>query len=165
MPDSEIISLVTKEWLQSELRSAKKDLIVLDCRSFNDYAVSHVRSAVNFSIPSIMLRRLAAGKIDITSTIKNKDLKTRIFEGLQDSTFVLYNDVDSQENNNNQSNCADMNENNIINVLNRRLKTVKVMKGNKMAADEREMNCVFVFVICFYVGAICRFVLLLINSG
>lgn len=83
MPDSEI-KFVSPEWLQSELRASKSELIVLDCRSPQEYASGHVRGAANFSIPSIMLRRLAAGKIELTAAIKCGDLKN--------SLFVLYND-------------------------------------------------------------------------
>lgn len=100
MPETEY-EFISKEWLQSELRSISassslrdaKDLIILDCRSSNEYSECHIRSAVNFSIPSIMLRRLAAGKIDLLSTIKSPDLKERIQNGYKVSLFVLYNDV------------------------------------------------------------------------
>uniref|UniRef100_A0A1L8E2X3 Dual specificity protein phosphatase n=1 Tax=Nyssomyia neivai TaxID=330878 RepID=A0A1L8E2X3_9DIPT len=108
MPDSER-DTVTKEWLQAELRAATRDLIILDCRSTNLYAECHIRSAVNFSIPSIMLRRLAAGKIDITSTIKCRALKQRITNGYKEGIFVLYHDAMEATND-------------TINVLHRRLK-------------------------------------------
>lgn len=111
MPETEV-ELVSKEWLLKELRSATKILIILDCRSSNEYQEGHIRSAVNFSIPSIMLRRLANGKIDLTSTIKCKDLKQRIQTAYNDSLFVLYND-------NFELNCDAMST---INVLLRRLK-------------------------------------------
>lgn len=99
MPETEY-EFISKEWLQSELRTVSgssslrdaKDLIILDCRSSNEYCECHIRSAVNFSIPSIMLRRLAAGKIDLLSTIKSPDLKERIQNGYKVSLFVLYND-------------------------------------------------------------------------
>uniref|UniRef100_A0A6B2E806 Dual specificity protein phosphatase n=1 Tax=Phlebotomus kandelakii TaxID=1109342 RepID=A0A6B2E806_9DIPT len=108
MPDSEK-DTVSKEWLQAELRAATRDLIILDCRSTNLYAECHIRSAVNFSIPSIMLRRLAAGKIDITSTIKCRILKQRIINGYKEGIFVLYQDIVDATND-------------TINVLHRRLK-------------------------------------------
>lgn len=91
MPETDY-DFVSKEWLQSELRSDVKDLILLDCRSSNEFSESHIRSAVNFSIPSIMMRRLAAGKIDLLSTIKSPDLKERIQNGYKISLFILYND-------------------------------------------------------------------------
>lgn len=55
---------IDREWLIKELLLDKNRIIILDCRSSNEFGESHVRNAVNFSIPSIMLRRLAAGKID-----------------------------------------------------------------------------------------------------
>lgn len=91
MPETDY-DFVSKEWLQTELRSDVKDLILLDCRSSNEFSESHIRSAVNFSIPSIMMRRLAAGKIDLLSTIKSPDLKERIQNGYKLSLFILYND-------------------------------------------------------------------------
>ena len=87
---------VAKEWLLSQLRSESKTLVILDCRSSNEYGDSHIRSAVNFSIPSIMLRRLATGKIDLAATIKSRELKNKICSTYKDNLFVLYNDVDIQ---------------------------------------------------------------------
>ena len=115
MPETEI-DTVTKEWLQSELRSATTNLIILDCRSSNEYQEGHIRSAVNFSIPSIMLRRLAAGKIDLTSTIKCRDLKQRIQSAYNDSIFILYND------NSELTTTSTTSDATTINVLHRRLK-------------------------------------------
>ncbi|KAH8406320.1 hypothetical protein KR215_011321 [Drosophila sulfurigaster] len=94
MPETEY-EYCTKEWLQSELRTSydAKELIILDCRGSQEYSESHIRSAVNFSIPSIMLRRFAAGKIDLASTIKSPELKVRIQMGYNVSLFILYNDV------------------------------------------------------------------------
>ncbi|KAM8708081.1 hypothetical protein ACLKA7_015108 [Drosophila subpalustris] len=94
MPETEY-ECCTKEWLQSELRTSydAKELIILDCRGSHEYSESHIRSAVNFSIPSIMLRRLAAGKIDLASTIKSPELKVRIQTSYKVSLFILYNDV------------------------------------------------------------------------
>lgn len=83
---------VSKENLLSLLRGDPKPLVILDCRSSNEYGESHIRDAVNFSIPSIMLRRLAAGKIDLASTIKCRDLKNRICSTYKENLFVLYND-------------------------------------------------------------------------
>ncbi|XP_037901071.1 dual specificity protein phosphatase Mpk3 [Glossina fuscipes] len=100
MPETEY-EFITKEWLQSELRAVSassslrdaKNLIIMDCRSSHEFSECHIRSAVNFSIPSIMLRRLAAGKIDLLSTIKSSELKERIQNGYKVSLIVLYNDV------------------------------------------------------------------------
>lgn len=84
------VDTVSREWLQGQLRAATDNVIVLDCRSTNEFAEGHIRLALNFSIPSIMLRRLAAGKIALTSTIKCRELKRRIENAYRDSVFVLY---------------------------------------------------------------------------
>lgn len=84
--------LVSKEWLLAKLRSDERDTVLIDCRGSNEYSVSHIRSAVNFSIPSIMLRRLAAGKIELASTVQCKELKARIQHCRTRGIFVLYGD-------------------------------------------------------------------------
>ena len=106
---------ITKEWLLQQLRSDSKQIIILDCRSTNEYGESHIRQAVNFSIPSIMLRRLSAGKIDLISTIKCKGLKEKILEGYKRDLFVIYGDDlnDTEKNNNTKE---------ILHVLMKRLK-------------------------------------------
>lgn len=88
---------VTKDWLLQELRSNPARLIILDCRSSNEFGESHIRHAVNFSIPSIMLRRLAAGKIDLISTIKCRDLKAKIMNAYKENLFVIYSDLSVAE--------------------------------------------------------------------
>lgn len=85
--------IVSNEGLLSLLRSDSKNIVILDCRSSNEYGESHIRDAVNFSIPSIMLRRLAAGKIDLASTIKCRELKNKICSTYKENLFVLYNDL------------------------------------------------------------------------
>ncbi|XP_016967182.1 dual specificity protein phosphatase Mpk3 [Drosophila biarmipes] len=91
MPETEQESC-NKEWLQSQLRSLdSKELILLDCRGSHEYSESHIRGAVNLCIPSIVLRRLALGKIDLASTIKSPELKERIQTGYKLCWFVLYN--------------------------------------------------------------------------
>lgn len=88
---------VSREWLFQELRSDASRLVILDCRSSNEYGESHIRHAVNFSIPSIMLRRLAAGKIDLMSTIKCRELKAKIMNAYRENVFVVYGDFSVTE--------------------------------------------------------------------
>lgn len=101
MPDTEI-ELIDKNSLISEFRSCssnspnKKEIIILDCRSANDYAASHIKQSANISIPTIMLRRLKEGKIDLFSTIKCKDLKSRIVGMDIQTLFVLYHNSPAQ---------------------------------------------------------------------
>lgn len=129
MPDSDV-ELVSNEWLRDELRAGCKDLIVLDCRSANDYAAGHVRGAVNFSIPSIILRRLATGKI--TAAIKCRDMKK--------STFVLYGPQQPL------GSGQQLNASDVVSVLHRRLKEkeedcrVVFLKGELELLFEVAMN-------------------------
>lgn len=120
MPDHDI-EIITSEQLHGELRKSHKNFIILDCRSSNEFTESHIRTAVNFSIPSIMLRRFAAGKIDITSTIKCRDLKERILSCYKESTFVLYNNCNDVVINDPGYNNQTTNDT-TINVLHRKLK-------------------------------------------
>ncbi|XP_046387566.1 dual specificity protein phosphatase Mpk3 [Ischnura elegans] len=87
---------VSAEWLLQELRSnsTSAGLVILDCRSSNEYVESHIRHAVNFSIPTIMLRRLAAGKIDLLATIKCRELKSKIMTAYKENVFVVYGDIE-----------------------------------------------------------------------
>lgn len=107
---------ITSEWLLQQLRTDSKQVIILDCRSTNEYGESHIRHAVNFSIPSIMLRRLSAGKIDLISTIKCRELKEKILEGYKRDLFVIYGD-------DNMNDCdKNSNTNEILHVLMKRLR-------------------------------------------
>ncbi|CAK9817894.1 Dual specificity protein phosphatase Mpk3 [Anthophora plagiata] len=82
MPGGNVMEedLVDPEWLFRELRSidGPNKLLILDCRSHADFSEAHIRGSVPLAIPSIMLRRLAAGKVDLLSTIRCLDLRNRV---------------------------------------------------------------------------------------
>ncbi|XP_043259179.1 dual specificity protein phosphatase Mpk3 isoform X2 [Colletes gigas] len=91
--------LVGPEWLLRELRShnSPSKLLILDCRAHSDFSETHIRGSVPLAIPSIMLRRLAAGKVDLLSTIRCSDLRNRVEvflcgEESSRGTFVLIGD-------------------------------------------------------------------------
>ena len=91
--------LVEPEWLFGELRSQEgsSKLLILDCRAHTDFSENHIRGSVPLAIPSIMLRRLAAGKVDLLATIRCLELRTRVevfLYGEEDTrgTFVLIGD-------------------------------------------------------------------------
>lgn len=106
-------SYVSKEWLFNELLMERSRILVLDCRSSNEYGESHIRQAVNFSIPSMLLRRLAVGKIDLVSTIRCRELKEKIQNAYKNSIFVVYGEMIDQDRN--------FSSNDAIHVLIRRL--------------------------------------------
>lgn len=101
MPGSGVIEedLLGPEWLFKELRSQEgpSKLLILDCRAHSDFSDAHIRGSVPLAIPSIMLRRLAAGKVDLLSTIRCLDLRNRVEVFLcgdecSRGTFVLIGD-------------------------------------------------------------------------
>lgn len=97
--DALVEDLLGPEWLFKELRSQGGPcrLLILDCRAHCDYSDAHIRGSVSLAIPSIMLRRLAAGKVDLLSTIRCLDLRNRVEVFLcgdigSRGTFVLIGD-------------------------------------------------------------------------
>ena len=102
MPDEREITeegRVCPEWLCQELRSQERSnrLLILDCRAHLDFVEAHIRGSVPLAIPSIMLRRLAAGKVDLLSTIRCLELRSRVeifLYGDENTrgTFVLIGD-------------------------------------------------------------------------
>lgn len=85
----------------SSTTTTEGDVItLLDCRSAADFGECHIRRAVHLSLPSIMLRRLAGGKVTIGSVLKSSNNnpadKTRPFlptaagsSNKKQHTFVL----------------------------------------------------------------------------
>lgn len=103
---------VNCQWLQRKLCSEESSsLIILDCRNSFDYDALHIKNAINFSIPTILLRRLQQNKIDLLSTISRRELRERIEKNLENGSFVLYNDFKYTSTSKND------NTNTILNVL------------------------------------------------
>ena len=112
------IEYVSSVWLTSKLEMDEEsnNLILLDCRNSNDFNRLHIKTAVNFSIPTIMLRRFAIGKLDLISVIRCENLKSRISSNYKNCIFVLYNlhDLSSES-------APDSEEMAVLNVLLKRL--------------------------------------------
>lgn len=82
------------DWLWSQLRSPEPQVTVLDCRSATEFSACHIRQAVHLSLPSIMLRRLAGGKVTIASVLKCNEARQQLATayGTKKHTFVLCGD-------------------------------------------------------------------------
>ncbi|KZS13557.1 putative Dual specificity protein phosphatase Mpk3 [Daphnia magna] len=74
--------VISADGLWAQLRDATANpsasveadvLTLLDCRSAADFGECHIRRAVHLSLPSIMLRRLAGGKVTISSVLKSSN--------------------------------------------------------------------------------------------
>ena len=69
-----------------------KCMLVLDCRSQNDYNQSHIKGAISIFLPSLMLRRLKAGKLNIGCIIQNNEAKEKFSGMWKTQTTVLYDE-------------------------------------------------------------------------
>ena len=132
MPASELGSnkeeTVCCDWLLNELiKNEQKidenlsNLLILDCRNLFDFKECHIKNSVALTLPSIMLRRLANGKVDLFTTIKCQVLRNHV-EYLLDKSgrFILIGNF-----NDNLINNADyQHQIETINVLARRLKNL-----------------------------------------
>lgn len=79
------MSVEDEEDLTQALSQAS-EVVILDCQSPCDFQECHIRGALNVTFPAIMIRRIAAGKIDIFE--KSRELKAKITNAK--ITFVVY---------------------------------------------------------------------------
>lgn len=84
---------IDADWLWAQLRSVDPQVTVLDCRTALDFSECHIRQAVHLSLPSIMLRRLAGGKVSIGSVLKCNEARQRLAQAYGKHTFVLCGDT------------------------------------------------------------------------
>lgn len=69
-----------------------RGMLILDCRSQADFSKSHIKGAVSIFLPSLMLRRLKAGKLNMSCIIQNNDAKEKFSRMWKTSTIVLYDE-------------------------------------------------------------------------
>lgn len=53
------------------LRPTEATPVVLDCRDESSFSMNHIRGAVHVALPSLLVRRLAAGKASIGQVAKH----------------------------------------------------------------------------------------------
>nr|XP_045601331.1 dual specificity protein phosphatase 7-like [Procambarus clarkii] len=65
--------VVEASFLCEALRQAHgvEEILVLDCRGADDYAAGHIRGGVSVGLPSLMLRRLASGKLSLPQVVRH----------------------------------------------------------------------------------------------
>lgn len=85
------------DWLGARLQSAADGhnddagVLLLDCRSADEYLVSHVRGSMLVTIPSIMMRRLRNGSVPVTAVIGGGAEGGELFaERWKTDTVVLF---------------------------------------------------------------------------
>lgn len=106
MPCKEVFNIMNNELgdyccpdgLRDELSKNAKNLLIVDCRSQSEYSRSHVRGAINITLPSLMLKRLKRGNLNISSVIQNNEAKERFTKNSKSATIVLYDECSTDLN-------------------------------------------------------------------
>lgn len=82
------------QWLCDQLCSstdAAGDVLVLDCRSADEYAAAHVAGSLPVVVPSIMLRRLRNGGASVAAVVSgDASARSHFTDRCQTSHIVLY---------------------------------------------------------------------------
>jgi Rhodanese-like domain len=97
----------TAEWLHDQLQvtssnpglddvSGQCGVLVLDCRSVDEYTACHVTGSLPVTVTSIMLRRLRNGSASVSAVIGGGDAsRTMFIERWKSDPIVLYDNIDS----------------------------------------------------------------------
>ena len=48
------------------------DILVIDCRTLNEYSKGHIEGAINLFVPPLMLRRLRKGNVPLTNFVNSQ---------------------------------------------------------------------------------------------
>ena len=116
------------EWLSQQLEKMgsgdSNSILVLDCRTPNDFNSSHISGAIHVTLPTIMLRRLKNGTLPVASVIKCNEGKEKFNSLYKTGTLVLYDQ---------DSNSTSANSTTIIGLLLKKLKEdgcrVRLLEG------------------------------------
>lgn len=96
----------TAEWLHDQLQvtssspglddvSGHSGVLVLDCRSVDEYMTCHVTGSLPVTVTSIMLRRLRSGSASVSAVIGGGDAsRTMFIERWKSDRIVLYDNID-----------------------------------------------------------------------
>nr|XP_057931393.1 dual specificity protein phosphatase 6 [Doryrhamphus excisus] len=90
----------TVSWLREQLDARRDCLLVMDCRSQELYESSHVHSAINVAIPSLMLRRLKKGNLPVRALLSDGPDRERFVRRCKSATIVLYDEYSRDWNEN-----------------------------------------------------------------
>ncbi|XP_061178943.1 dual specificity protein phosphatase 7-like [Saccostrea echinata] len=87
------------EWLRESLRAGEK-VLLMDCRPQNDYVRSHIKGAINVTLPNLMLRRLKKGNLKISCLIQNNEAKETFNRLWKTHKIVIYDECTTDSNSN-----------------------------------------------------------------
>lgn len=98
--DSVMAISKTVGWLREQLETRRDCLLVMDCRAQGLYESSHVETAINVAIPSLMLRRLKKGNLPVRSLLSDGEDRERFVRRCKTDTIVLYDEYSRDWNEN-----------------------------------------------------------------
>lgn len=98
--DSVMAVSKTVSWLREQLETRRDGLLVMDCRAQELYESSHVETAINVNIPSLMLRRLKKGNLPVRSLLSDGEDRERFVRRCKTDTIVLYDEYSREWNEN-----------------------------------------------------------------
>lgn len=98
--DSVMAISKTVDWLREQLEARRDGLLVMDCRAQELYESSHVETAINVAIPSLMLRRLKKGNLPVRSLLSDGEDRERFVRRCKTDTIVLYDEYSREWNEN-----------------------------------------------------------------
>lgn len=90
----------TVGWLREQLERRGDGLLVVDCRAQELYESSHVETAINVAIPSLMLRRLKKGNLPVRSLLSDGEDREKFVRRCKTDTIVLYDEYSREWNEN-----------------------------------------------------------------
>lgn len=76
------------EWLVNGLKL--ETVLVLDCRSQQDYQNGHVEGSMNVNLPPLLMRRLKKGNLAISAAIQDCEMKERFSSECNYKDIVMY---------------------------------------------------------------------------
>ena len=76
---------VTADWLVNGLKL--ETVLILDCRSQQDFQAGHIEGSMNVNLPPLLMRRLKKGSLPISAAIQGNQRKEQF------STECNYKDI------------------------------------------------------------------------
>ena len=81
-------------WLTQRILNSE-GLLLLDCRSTEDYQIAHITGAMHVTIPTLMMRRLKKGNLSIASVINSNEGRDRFKSQCRTHPVVCYDGATS----------------------------------------------------------------------
>jgi hypothetical protein len=82
---------IASDCLYTQILNNASSVLLLDCRPFNEFSQSHVHSAINLAVPSLMLRRLKKGcLVNFANMISTEEGKRRFAKRDLMDKIVIY---------------------------------------------------------------------------